>query len=172
MSDSITMRLAVALAGAMGLMLMMEQWPYWQQYFEPVNSGLAQATELVLRHMHIPVARHGSVLAHPEGFSYRITYVCSGLRPAVLILVTLLAVPASWMARVIGVGVALVGIEALNLLRLAHLYWTGVANPDAFEVTHRVFWNAIAIAAVIVFLTAWLAISAVHGAPREHVKQL
>jgi exosortase/archaeosortase family protein len=171
-AGSVSVRLAVALVGATGLMLAMEQWPQWQHFFDPVTNGLARVTELVLRCLQVPVARHGNVLAHPDGFSYRIDYACSGLRPATLLLVTLLALPATWSARLIGFCVAAAGIEALNLLRLVHLYWIGVANPDAFYLAHRVIWNAIAVAAVSVFLLAWLAINGVNRAPRERVRQL
>lgn len=168
---AVSVRLAVALIGATGLMLAMEQWPQWQHFFDPVTNGLAYVTELVLRHMQVPVARHGNVLTHPDGFSYRIDYACSGLRPATLVLVTLLALPATWSARFGGFCIAVAGIEALNLLRLVHLYWIGVANPDAFYLTHRVLWNAIAVAAVILFLLAWIAINAVNPAPRKRVRQ-
>ena len=167
---SVSVRLAVALAGATGLVLMMEQWPQWQHVLDPVTSALAHVTELVLRHMQIPVARHGNVLAHPDGFSYRIDYACSGARPATLIAVTLMVLPASWIARIAGFCIALAGIEILNLLRLVHLYWIGVADPENFHLAHRILWNAVAIAAVIVFLSAWIAITGVNRAPRARVR--
>jgi exosortase/archaeosortase family protein len=159
MPGSITIRLAIALAVVMGFLVMMEQSVHWQRLLEPVNAGLAHATEIVLRHMQMPVARHGTVLAHPDGFSYRITYVCAGIRPALLILITLLVMPASWTSRIAGMCVAVAGIEILNLLRLVHLYWTGVTDPNAFQMAHRVTWNIVAVIAVLVFLAVWLGIS-------------
>ena len=166
------MRLAIALAVVMGLLISMEHSAHWQGWMTPLNVGLAQATELLLGQMDLPVARHGAVLAHPDGFSYRIGYVCAGIRPAVLVLVTLLIVPASWTARIIGLAVALVGIEALNLLRLVHLYWTGVVDPDAFHVAHRLTWNIIAVVAVSVFLAAWLAICGRRRATQQRIQSL
>ena len=155
-NGSITFRLAIALAGVMGLFVVLEQAPEWQHLFGALNLALARATELVLLHMDMPVARHGTVLMHPDGFSYRITYVCSGFRPAALIAATLLVVPASAWSRLLGLVLAVAGIEALNLLRLVHLYWTGVVDPEAFFMTHRVIWNIIAIVVVIAYLAAWL----------------
>lgn len=152
----ITFRLAIALAGVMGLFVMLEQSQEWQRLFEPLNLALAQATERVLRHLDMAVARHGTVLMHPDGFSYRITYVCSGFRPAALIAATLLAVPASLWSRLVGLFLAVAGIEVLNLCRLVHLYWTGVADAEAFFVAHRVVWNIVAIIAVIGFVAVWL----------------
>lgn len=154
--NSVTARLAIALAGAMLVLFGLEQSALFQGLFEPVNLGLARAVELVLRQLEMPVARQGAVLAHPDGFSYRIAYVCSGFRPAALMAVTVLVVPATWPARIFGLGAALVGIEALNLSRLVHLYWTGVVDPEAYFVAHRIVWNGIAIVAAIGFLGVWL----------------
>jgi len=152
----ITVRLAFALACVMGLFVVLEQFQEWQRLFEPLNLSLAQVTEHVLRHMDMPVARRGSVLMHPDGFSYRITYVCSGFRPAALIAATLLVVPTSLWLRLCGLILAVSGIEVLNLCRLVHLYCTGVADPQAFFIAHRVLWNIVAIIAVTGFVVAWL----------------
>jgi exosortase/archaeosortase family protein len=163
---SITLRLAMALAGALGLLALVDQFEVLQDMFEPVNLALARTTVLVLEYMDVPVSRHGSVLAHPDGFSYRITYVCSGLRPVALIAVTLMLVPAPWFSRLSGLAIAIGGVAALNLCRLVHLYCTGVADRDAFFVAHRVTWNIIAVLAVVGFLALWLKLTCRH-APRE-----
>ena len=155
----ITTRLALGLAGVMVALLLLEQAPELQRLLEPVNLGLARATEWLIQRLDMPVARQGAILMHPDGFSYRITTACSGLRPALLIVVTLLVVPATWIWRSAGVCMALVGIEALNLGRLVHLYWVGVVDPGAFFMAHRVTWNIIAIAAIVGFLAAWLYLS-------------
>ena len=155
-AEPITIRLGIALAGVMGVLALMELSHQAQLLLEPVNLVLSRVTEFVLRSLEIPVARQGSVLAHPDGFSYRITYVCSGFRPVALIAVTLLVLPATWWWRLSGLLIATVGVQALNLLRLVHLYWTGVVDPDAFFVAHRVTWNIVAVIAVAGFLALWL----------------
>ena len=136
--------------------MLVELSPALQQLFEPINVGLSWATEHVLQYLKLPVTRQDTVLIHPDGFSYRITYVCSGFRPAAFIAVTLFALPATWVSRLSGLFIAIIGMQALNLCRLVHLYWTGVVDPDAFFVTHRITWNIIAIIAVIGFLALWL----------------
>ncbi len=154
--EPITTRLALGLAGVIGALLLLEQAPELQRLLEPVNVGLARATEWLIQRLDLPVARQGAILRHPDGFSYRITTACSGLRPAALIAVTLLMVPATWFSRLSGVGMALAGIEALNLGRLVHLYWVGAVDPDAFFMAHRVTWNIVAIAAIVGFLALWI----------------
>lgn len=159
-SSSNTLRAGVAIAIAMLALAAVELSPSVQRLFEPLNLALAHTVELALGALDVPVSRRGAVLAHPDGFSYRITYVCSGVRPAILVGVVLLAVPASWRARLAGLAAAFMALEALNLCRLVHLYWTGVTNPEAFFFAHRVAWNAAFVAAVAGLLALWLAVAA------------
>jgi exosortase/archaeosortase family protein len=134
----------------------LELAPALHRAFEPLNIGIARATEWLLLQLGIPVSRSDAVLAHPDGFSYRITYVCSGLRPIAIIAVTLLIVPVSRGWRLTGLALGVMGVEALNLCRLVHLYWLGVVDPDAFFTAHRVTWNIVAIVMVAGFLLLWL----------------
>lgn len=153
---SVEARLAAGLGCVMLVLVVLELAPGLHQWFEPLNVGLARATAWLLSQLQIPVSREGSILAHPDGFAYRITYACSGLRPIALIAVTLLIVPATWTWRLAGLGLGVIGVEALNLFRLVHLYWLGVVEPDAFFTAHRVTWNLIAIVLVAGYLLLWL----------------
>ena len=148
----------MGLAGVVGVLLVMELAPDLQRLLDPVNLLLAQAVEILVTRMDMAVTRSGTVLMHPDGFGYRIDYVCSGFRPFVLIAITILFVRATWAQRIAGILIALVGIEAINVGRLVHLYWLGVHWPEAFSVAHEVVWNVVAVLAVLAYLGAWLAL--------------
>ncbi len=148
----------MGLAGVVGVLLVMELAPGLQRLLDPVNLLLAQTVEILVTRMGMAVTRSGTVLMHPDGFGYRIDYVCSGFRPAALIAITILVVRATWAQRIAGILIALVGIEALNVGRLVHLYWLGVHWPEAFSVAHEVVWNVVAVLAVLAYLGAWLAL--------------
>ncbi len=173
---SSTTRLAMGLAGAVGVLLVMELTPGLQRLLDPVNQLLAQTVEYLLVRMDMAVTRTGTVLMHPEGFGYRIDYVCSGFRPAALITVTILVARATWAQRIAGILLALAFVEALNVGRLVHLFWLGVHQPEAFFVAHRVVWNVVAVVAVLAYLATWLYLSGSRngaeegavGAPRSH----
>lgn len=154
--DPATRRLAAGLALTLGALVAVELATWTHAWFEPVNVGLARATQWLLGQLDIPVARRGADLIHPDGFGYRITYVCSGLRPMAVVAVTVLLAPAAPSWRLAGLALGIAGVAALNLLRLVHLYWIGVVEPDAFDTAHRVTWNVIAVAAVAGFLLWWL----------------
>ncbi len=158
-TTSSTTRLAMGLAGVVGVLLVMELAPGLQRLLEPVNLLLVQTVETLVVGMGLAVTRTGTVLMHPDGFGYRIDYVCSGFRPAALIAIRILVVRATWAQRTVGIVIALVGIEAIKVGRLVHLYWLGVHWPEAFPVAHEVVWNVLAVLAVLAYLGAWLALS-------------
>ena len=84
MSTTTTTRLAMGLAGVAGVLLVMELVPSLQRLLDPVNLLLAQAVEYLVARMGMAVTRSGTVLMHPDGFGYRIDYICSGFRPVAL----------------------------------------------------------------------------------------
>ncbi len=156
---STTTRLAMGLACVVGLLLVLELAPGLQRLFEPLNVLLAQTVEYLVARMGMPVMRSGTVLMHPDGFGYRIGYLCLGFQPAALIATTILLVRASWTQRIVGILAALACVEALNVGRLIHLYWLGVHWPEAYSVAHDVVWNVLAVLAGLAYLGIWLSFS-------------
>jgi exosortase/archaeosortase family protein len=153
---SSTTRPVMALAGAIGMLLVMELAPSLQRLLDPVNLLLAHTVEYFVVRIDLAVTRTGTVLMHPDGFGYRIDYICSGFRPVALIAITILVVRATWSQRIVGILVALAYIEVLNVGRLIHLYWLGVHWPEAYSMAHEVVWNVFAVIAVLAYLGAWL----------------
>ncbi len=92
---SSTTRLAMGLAGVVGVLLVMELTPGLQRLLDPVNMLLAQSVETLVVRMDMAVTRTGTVLMHPDGFGYRIGFLCSGFQPAGLIAITILVVRAN-----------------------------------------------------------------------------
>ena len=154
-----TTRLAMDLAGAVGVLLILELACGLHRPLEPVNVLVAQATKYLLARMDMAVLRSGTVLMHPDGFGYRIGYACSGFQPAALITITMLVLRATSAQRILGTLVAMAVIETLNVGRLIHLYWLEVHQPEAFFVAHDVTWNVIAVVAALAFLGTWLYLS-------------
>ncbi len=97
----------MGLAGMVGVLLVLELAPGLQRLLEAVNVLLAQVVEYLVVRMDMSVMGNGTVLMHPDGFGYRIDYLCSGFRPAALIAITILVVPATWAQRIVGMFVAI-----------------------------------------------------------------
>jgi len=120
---------------------------------EPFAGAVAQVTHSVLGALGVDVLRAGKFLYAPGVFEYEIRPGCTGLLPVVVLVVAVLASPASARAKVLGVAVGIPLLLAVNVLRLAHLFYIGMRSPDRFVLAHTVLWES----AMVVFTFAvWL----------------
>src|ERR1700738_3235858 len=103
--------------------------------FVPVNIATAKATQTLLYALQMRPVREQFVLSDPTGFSYQIDFACTGIIPAGLLVVAILASVAPPRAKLTGLAIGIPLTFAVNLIRLVHLYYVGVFHPLAFQWT-------------------------------------
>jgi exosortase/archaeosortase family protein len=118
----------------------------------PLTALVAALVQHLLAWDGLDVLRHGALLYVPGGFAYEVVAGCTGIVPAAMIVVAIAASPASGTARRRGLAVAVPLVLAVNLLRLAHLFYLGVHAPRHFAIAHTLLWEA---ALVLVTLGIW-----------------
>lgn len=119
-----------------------------------VRRSFAVATSFVLNALgHRTVAQGTDILSSSFGIS--VVTSCTGLFVTGLFLVAVAAFPASWKARLVGAAIGLVGLFALNVVRLASLYYIGLHWPVAFNSMHQVVWQSLVIAAAVSLWLLW-----------------
>lgn len=121
----------------------------------PWEELTAQATLELLRLIKLEAVRVGSQIHHPGGFAYEIYYRCTAVLVVALLAALILATSASVQSKLIGLGAGIPVLVALNLLRLAHLFYTGVYHPDRFDLAHGVFWELILMLATLGIWWKW-----------------
>jgi exosortase H (IPTLxxWG-CTERM-specific) len=90
------------------------------------------------------------------GFAVSIESGCNGIEAALVLIAAILAYPAPWIHKLIGLIAGLLAIQALNLVRIISLFYLGQWNQQAFEWAHLYVWQGlIMLDALIVFLI-WL----------------
>jgi len=97
----------------------------------------------------------GTYLGGP-GFSCEVDVGCNGMSAAALLLAGLVSFPAGWRARIAGAGLLLPAVFAVNVVRLAGLYWTGVHWPELFAPMHVYVGQAVVILVSAGLWLAWL----------------
>src|SRR5262249_19012386 len=70
-------------------------------------------------------------------FFLRIVKSCSSLDAQALYVASVLAFPAHGSARALGVVIGVAGLTALNLARIAALYFIGAHAPASFDAIHE-----------------------------------
>ncbi len=129
---------------------------------KPVNDGfvvpyttfIAHLSGAVLRLLGEKVTIHGCQLTSPR-FAVTIYNGCNGLITSLIFVSGVLAFPARWTAKAIGVIVGLVAIQGINLVRIVSLFYIGVYLPSFFNQSHIFVWQSIVILSGVALWVAW-----------------
>lgn len=142
---------AVILAG--GFTLLSVNWVN-DHVVEPFTAGVARASGVALNLLGQDVERQGTVLRSPR-FAVNIENGCNGIETMIIFLAAVLAFPARWQARLAGLGLGLVAIQAVNLVRVVALFLTGTYLPSLFDTSHTVIWQTLVILSGVLLWLLW-----------------
>ena len=98
---------------------------------------------------------HGDLVTY-DGFSVSIIIECVGILEMLIYSACVLAFPAPWRARAIGVPAGCLAIYGFNVLRIATLLVVGRHWHAAFDFFHLYFWQATLIAMIVGVLYGWI----------------
>ena len=102
---------------------------------------------------------HAAVVAgstvQTDVFGISVVTACTGLFTTGLYVIAVLAFPARWRARAIGLAMGIGGIFVLNLIRLVSLYFIGVHFPGVLDLAHQGIWQAVFIVFAVVLWLLW-----------------
>lgn len=120
----------------------------------PVTELLATLVQSLLAWTGTQALRHGAFLYVPGAFAYEIVIGCTGLLPAAVLAMAILGSPGTAAAKRRGLLVGVPLVLAVNLLRLAHLFYLGVHWPRLFAPAHTLGWEGTI---VLITFAVWLA---------------
>ena len=124
--------------------------------FEGLTVLVASQVKLILAWLGVPVSQYAAALYIPGGFGYVVVIGCTGVVPAAVLAIAVLASPATPAARALGLAVAVPLVLLLNLLRLIHLFYLGVHDPQTFGLAHEVLWEcALVVCTVGIWFVWW-----------------
>jgi exosortase/archaeosortase family protein len=148
-------RIALAVGLFVSIALPAERSPSFLLALPSVNALTAQAAELTLARLGVDVHREHSILTHPGGFGYEIVLSCTGIVPAGLLAVAILAAGAPLRSRLRGAALGVVAVLFVNLVRLVTLFCVGVRFPASFGFAHSVVWEGLTILFLLAFFQTW-----------------
>jgi exosortase H (IPTLxxWG-CTERM-specific) len=120
----------------------------------PYTAFVARVTGAVLRLFGEPATVAGCVVSSPR-FAVTIFNGCNGLITSLIFVAGVLAFPAPWRAKVIGVIGGLMAIQIINLIRVVSLFYIGIFFPSLFNDAHIFIWQSIVILAGVGLWIAW-----------------
>jgi exosortase H (IPTLxxWG-CTERM-specific) len=118
----------------------------------PFTAAIARVSGGVLGLLGENVAVEGTEIRSPR-FSVQIENGCNGVETALLFGSAVLAFPAPWKRRLIGLALGFAAIQLINLVRVVSLFWIGAHRPALFSASHTVLWqSAVVLCGVLLFL--------------------
>lgn len=129
--------------------------PVRDQLIKPFTDSLTVAAGGLIALFGGDVWVQDNVLTIP-GFSVRILDLCNGVEATLLLWTAMLAFPAPWRYRLIGLLVGWIGVQALNLARIVSLVYLGAWKPEWFHWIHWYVWDALILLDVLLIFLLWL----------------
>ncbi|NCA69135.1 MAG: exosortase H [Sphingobacteriia bacterium] len=124
---------------------------------EPWNLILAQAAFGVMQLIDADVRLSGNVISTLAGANaVSVESDCNGVEATLLLLCAVVAFPASWKERLIGLAVGLFLVQGLNLVRIVSLFYLGQWNMAVFDWTHKYLWPIILIVVALLAFAWWI----------------
>ncbi len=122
----------------------------WTEALVHISAGL---TTLFDTH----VAVYGKVMQSTRnGFALSIEPGCNGVEAAIILIAAMLAFPAPWKHRGIGILAGLFAVQALNVVRVISLFYLGQWSIQAFEWAHFYVWQALIMLDVLIVWMIWI----------------
>ncbi len=121
---------------------------------EPFTAGVARVSGAALNLLGQHVGMRGTIIQGPR-FAVNIRNGCNGVEAMLIFLAAVLAFPASWRARLTGLGLGILAIQAINLVRVVSLYLTGAYFPRIFDASHTVIWQSVVILFGVLLWVFW-----------------
>ncbi|MGH9458522.1 MAG: exosortase H [Thermoanaerobaculia bacterium] len=120
----------------------------------PFTRGVTAAAGAILNTVGEPVVRQGTILRSPR-FAVDVKNGCNGLEATLLLVAAILAYPAGWKEKALGIAAGAVLIQAINLVRVTSLYVIGRDYPNLFATFHVTVWQVVIFVLTIGMFVFW-----------------
>lgn len=135
-----------------------ELTPWAQQYFVvPWTDTLASLSAWLVTLFDPNVVASGKLLrSTANGFAVSIEAGCNGVEASIVLIAAMLAFPAPWKRRLLGLAVGIVAVQGLNIVRVISLFYLGQWNLNVFEWAHLYVWQALIMLDVLIVWLVWV----------------
>ena len=123
----------------------------------PFTAAIATVSGKLLNALGEKAEVIGTEIRSPSSFGVNIENGCNGVETALLFGSAVLAFPASWKRRLIGLLLGFAAIQVLNLVRVITLFWIGIHRPALFNSSHTVIWQSVVVLFGVLLFLLWAA---------------
>jgi exosortase H (IPTLxxWG-CTERM-specific) len=90
-------------------------------------------------------------------FSFDVITECTAVFPMIIFVAAVLAYPAPWRRKLLGLAAGIPILIAINLVRLVSLFYVGYLYPKLFSTAHLVVWQSLMVFFTVLLWLFWAA---------------
>jgi len=122
----------------------------------PITTGIAHFCAALVRWADPSVSSYGKVLMDQKsGFGVSIEPGCNGIEACIVLIAAMLAFPAKWQHRLLGLAIGIAAVQAFNVVRIISLFYLGQWNMGWFRFAHEYLWQGLIMLDVLVIFMIW-----------------
>lgn len=134
----------------------------------PFTNVLASFSTWLITLFDDNVVSYGKIIqSTTNGFAVSIERGCNGLEAVIILIAGVMAFPASFKHKLVGLAAGFVAIQLLNLVRIISLFYLGQYSMHWFEWFHLYLWQALIILDAVFVWLIWLRWVAKREPPRR-----
>jgi len=135
-----------------------ELTPWGQEYFVvPWTNALAAISTSLVTLFDANVVAAGKVIqSTASGFAVSIEAGCNGVEATIVLVAAMLAFPAPWKNKLVGLAAGIVAVQGLNVIRVISLFYLGQWSAQVFEWAHLYVWQALIMLDVLIVWLVWV----------------
>ena len=123
----------------------------------PWTSFLAWFSAQLMTVFDADVLSYGRILqSKATGFGVSIEAGCNGIEAAIILIAGMVAFPAPWKLKLLGIAAGCVAVQAANVLRVISLYYLGKWDKEVFDFAHLYLWQALIMLDVLAVWLLWI----------------
>lgn len=123
----------------------------------PWTNAVASISASLVTVFDPAVTSAGKILrSGANGFAVSIEAGCNGVEATLVLLSAVLAFPAPWRNRAVGLVAGIVAVQGLNIIRVISLFYLGQWNLEVFEWAHLYVWQALIMLDVLIVWLIWV----------------
>ncbi len=109
-----------------------------------LRAATARATGFLLDSLGANVQVVDIWVSSPD-FTMGIVTACTGIVPTAIVISAVIAYPSTKRQKGEGIAMAVMGIYAINLIRMVSLFLVGSYLPQLFDTAHYIIWQSLII---------------------------
>ena len=123
----------------------------------PWTALLARACVALVTLFDSTAAAAGKVLWNTvTGFGVSIEPGCNGIEACIVLFAAVMAFPAPWRHKLVGLAVGFVAVQGLNVVRVISLFYLGQWSTPVFNFAHEYLWQALIMLDVLIVWLLWV----------------